>query len=110
MKEYIEQRILPRIQGDGGWLDLLSEEGDVLTVQLQGECSKCHVADRCMDWIRSEIKRDLGRDVTIRYRRKKTFSGMSSNHDGRKKEPWHLFRLCAAACVPKSTPIFGSTG
>lgn len=73
MKEYIEQRILPRIQGDGGWLDLLREEGDVLTVKLQGECSKCHVADRCMDWVRAEIKRDLGRDVTIRYIRKKPF-------------------------------------
>ncbi len=73
MKEYIERAIMPRLQGDGGWLDVLSENDNVLQVQLQGECSKCNIADRCMDWICQEIKRDLGKDVTIKYRRKKPF-------------------------------------
>lgn len=73
MKEYIETVIAPRIRGDGGWLDILSIDGDCIKVRLQGECSKCNIAPRCMDWVRQEIKRDLGRDVRIEYQRKKPF-------------------------------------
>lgn len=73
MKEYIEQKIVPRLRGDGGWLDILSIEDNVVKVQLQGECSKCGIAARCMDWICGEIRRDLGRDVQIQFVRKKPF-------------------------------------
>lgn len=73
MKEYIENVIAPRIRGDGGWLDVLSIEGSHIKVQLQGECSKCNIAPRCMDWICQEIKRDLGCDVQIEFVRKKPF-------------------------------------
>lgn len=73
MKEYIEEKIIPRLQGDGGWLDIVSIEGNLIRVQLQGECSKCGIAQRCMDWIRQEILRDLGQDVRIEFVRKKPF-------------------------------------
>lgn len=73
MKEYLKNKIIPRLQGDGGWMDIVSQEGNVLAVQLQGECSKCHVADRCMRWVETEIARDLNKEISIQYRRKKPF-------------------------------------
>lgn len=73
MKNYIEQKIIPRLQGDGGWLDILSIEGNCIRVQLQGECSKCGIAQRCMDWIRQQIQQDLGQEVQIEFIRKKPF-------------------------------------
>lgn len=73
MKEYIEENIIPRLQGDGGWLDILAIDGNRIQVQLQGECSKCAIAQRCMDWICQQIQRDLGQNVKIEFLRKKPF-------------------------------------
>lgn len=73
MKDYIEQKIVPRLRGDGGWLDVLSIEDSIIKVRLQGECSKCAISPRCMDWICNEIKRNLDRDVKIQFVRKKPF-------------------------------------
>lgn len=73
MKEYIESVIIPRLRGDGGWLDVVSIEGSLIKVRLQGECSKCNIAPRCMDWICQQIKRDLGQEVRIEFIRKKPF-------------------------------------
>lgn len=72
-KAYIEQKIVPRIQGDGGWLEVVSAGDRSLRLRLQGECSKCAVASRCLDWIRQEIRRDLGRDVRLEYECRKPF-------------------------------------
>jgi len=73
MEEYINQVIAPKVQGDGGWIEYVSHQGDELKVLLQGECSKCFVADRCVSWIKSEILRDLGLNVNIIPVRKKPF-------------------------------------
>jgi len=73
VKTYLETKIVPRLQGDGGWLDVLDMQDDRLRVRLQGECSKCNMASRCMHWIEQEIQRDLGRSVTIEFTRKKPF-------------------------------------
>lgn len=73
MKTYLETVIAPRLQGDGGWLDVEAVDGDTARVQLQGECSKCNMAPRCMRWIEQELERDLGRRVTLIFRQKKPF-------------------------------------
>ena len=73
MEEYIKEIIAPKMQGDGGWIDFISYDNNELEVMLQGECSKCFVADRCMNWIKNEILRDLGREVKIVPVRKKPF-------------------------------------
>lgn len=72
-KNYIEQKIIPRIQGDGGWLEVVSAAGQTLHLRLQGECSKCVIAGRCLDWIREEILRDLELDIRLEYECKKPF-------------------------------------
>ncbi len=73
MKDYIENVIKPKLQGDGGWVEFVSLDGDKLTLIFRGECSKCLILDRCVKWIESEIKRDLGEAVTVNAVRKKPF-------------------------------------
>ena len=73
MKDYIEKIIKPKLQGDGGEIDFVSYENNVLTVLLQGECSKCLIVERCIAWIESEILRDLGESVNITAIKKKPF-------------------------------------
>lgn len=73
MKNYIENIIKPKLQGDGGEIDFISLEGGILTVLLQGECSKCLIVERCLAWIEGEILRDMGVSVKIVAQKKKPF-------------------------------------
>lgn len=73
MKEYIENTLAPRIQGDGGWVEFVSLEDGQLTLLFQGECSKCGILNRCTDWIAEKIRQDLGETVTVLPIRKKPF-------------------------------------
>lgn len=73
LRAFIEETIAPRVQGDGGWIDFKEADGNRVKVRLQGECSKCAIADRCMKWIGDEVKRNLDLDIEIEYERKKPF-------------------------------------
>lgn len=73
MKDYINTIIKPKLQGDGGEIDFVSYENGVLTVLLQGECSKCLIVDRCLSWIESEVFRDMGESVKVVAQKKKPF-------------------------------------
>lgn len=73
MKNYIENVIKPKIEGDGGEVEFDSFENGVLTLVFRGECSKCLILERCVKWIESEILRDSGETVRIRAIRKKPF-------------------------------------
>lgn len=73
METYINTYIRERLQGDGGEITFLSQEGDVVTVLLQGECSKCLILDRCLRWIETRIAADLGQQVTVRGIRKRPY-------------------------------------
>ena len=73
MEQYIREILAPRIQGDGGWVEFQSLEGDRLTLVFRGECSKCPILDRCKAWIEQKIKEDQGQTVTVVPVRKKPF-------------------------------------
>lgn len=73
VKSYVENILQPKIQGDGGWIEFVSLEDDVLTVIFRGECSKCLILHRCVQWIESEIKRDLNKTVKVNAIRKKPY-------------------------------------
>lgn len=73
MKDYINNIIKPKLQGDGGEIDFISYENGVLNVLLQGECSKCLIVDRCLRWIESEVMRDMGESVKVVAQKKKPF-------------------------------------
>lgn len=73
VKNYVENILQPKIQGDGGWIEFVSLEDDVLTVIFRGECSKCLILHRCTQWIESEIKRDLNKTVKVNAIRRKPY-------------------------------------
>ena len=73
IRDYIEKTLAPRIQGDGGWVEYVSLEGDQLTLVFRGECSKCEILDRCENWISAKIQEDLGQTVHVNAIRKKPF-------------------------------------
>ena len=49
MKEYIENVLAPKLQGDGGWVEFVSYENKKLTLIFRGECSKCLILNRCVE-------------------------------------------------------------
>ena len=73
MKDYVETVLGPRLQGDGGWVEFHSLEGDRLTLIFRGECSKCLILNRCTDCIEQKIQTDLGKKVNVIPVRKKPF-------------------------------------
>ncbi len=73
MKDYINTVIKPKLQGDGGEIDFVSYENGILTVLLQGECSKCLIVERCLSWIESEVMRDMNECVKVVAQKKKPF-------------------------------------
>ncbi len=73
IKSYVEAVLQPKLQGDGGWIEFVSCENDILTVVFRGECSKCLILHRCTEWIEGEIKGDLKKTVKINAIRKKPY-------------------------------------
>lgn len=74
IETYIKKIIRPRIQGDGGEVEFesLSEDG-TLTLIFRGECSKCLILNRCVDWIAEEVLKNTGKLVKIKAVRKKPY-------------------------------------
>lgn len=73
VQKYVEYVLSPKIQGDGGWIEYVSLDNNVLTVIFRGECSKCLILDRCVNWIEQQIKTDLNKTVTVNAIRKKPY-------------------------------------
>ena len=73
MQKYIREFLAPRLQGDGGWVEFVSEEGNQVNLIFRGECSKCLILSRCVDWMQQQIRQDCGREVRINAIRKKPY-------------------------------------
>ena len=41
INEMLDEKIRPYLASDGGWLDVLSLEGNTLTIRYQGACGSC---------------------------------------------------------------------
>ena len=74
IETYIKKIIRPTIQGDGGEVEFesLSEDG-TLTLIFRGECSKCLILNRCVDWIAEEVLKNTSKLVKIKAVRKKPY-------------------------------------
>lgn len=73
VKDYVENVLQPKLQGDGGWVEFVSLEGSELTLIFRGECSKCLILHRCVLWIEEQIKKDLNKNVKVNAIRKKPY-------------------------------------
>ena len=74
IETYIKKIIRPKIQGDGGEVEFesLSDDG-TLTLIFRGECSKCLILNRCVDWIAEEVLKNTNKLVKIKAVRKKPY-------------------------------------
>lgn len=74
IETYIKKIIRPKIQGDGGEVEYesLSDDG-TLTLIFRGECSKCLILNRCVDWIAEEVLKNTSKLVKIKAVRKKPY-------------------------------------
>lgn len=70
---YVENILQPKLQGDGGWVEYVGLEGEILTLIFRGECSKCLILHRCVAWIEEQIKLDLKKTVKVEAIRKKPY-------------------------------------
>lgn len=73
IKNYVENVLQPKLQGDGGWVEFVSFENGELTLVFRGECSKCLILHRCTEWIEQQIKSDLKKTVKVVAVRKKPY-------------------------------------
>lgn len=74
LKSFINDYIRERVQADGGEIKFLSFENSLLTVQVQAECSKCHLTDTCLkEWIIQKIKEKFNTEVNMKIIRKKPY-------------------------------------
>ncbi|MCM1543769.1 MAG: NifU family protein [Ruminococcus sp.] len=73
IQEYVEKTLAPKLQGDGGWIEFVSCENDVLTVIFRGECSKCLILHRCIAWIEEQVEKDLNMKIKVNGIRKKPY-------------------------------------
>lgn len=73
MKEYVENTLRPLLRGDGGELVFDVFDGEKVWVTLRGECSKCHIADRCLRWCEEKTLADTGRQVAFAALRQKPY-------------------------------------
>lgn len=73
VQKYIEDVLQPKIQGDGGWIEYVSLEGNELSVIFRGECSKCLILHRCVAWIEEQIKLYCKKNVKVNAIRKKPY-------------------------------------
>lgn len=73
VQNYVETVLQPKLQGDGGWVEFVALEGNELSLIFRGECSKCLILHRCVEWIEQQIKKDLNKNVKVNAIRKKPY-------------------------------------
>ena len=58
MKDYINNILSPLLQGDGGYIEFITENNNEITVLARGECSKCAKLPLCLEWCEKRIEKD----------------------------------------------------
>ena len=59
------ERARPRIQADGGDVQLVAVEGDFVRVRLSGHCTHCALAGQTLGGLRRELMAELGTPVRV---------------------------------------------
>ena len=70
IRQYFAEYIIPRIEGDGGFVEIVGITEDVIRLIFRGECAKCSMLGRSVDWIAETLLRDTGLSPSIEYDRR----------------------------------------
>lgn len=73
MKDYINSVLSPLLQGDGGYIEYIEENGDNIKVLARGECSKCGKLELCLRWCEERILAEKNKAVKLTAIRQKPF-------------------------------------
>ena len=65
IQDVLEREIRPRLQADGGDLDLVDIEGSRVIVGLRGMCVDCPSCDMTIKGIEERLKDVTGQDITV---------------------------------------------
>jgi len=65
IQDVLEREIRPRLQADGGDLDLVDIEGSKVIVGLRGMCVDCPSCDMTIKGIEERLKDVTGQDITV---------------------------------------------
>lgn len=66
VEELIEKRIRPALQQDGGDVELIDFDQDVVYVKLKGACEHCPSSDRTVrQFIEKELQKEIGLDIRV---------------------------------------------
>ena len=63
LKEFFDAEIVPCVRADGGWLELVREDGNTALLKARGECTRCVALERCLRWAESRVRQQLDRDM-----------------------------------------------
>jgi len=66
VNEIIESTIRPALQADGGDLDVVALDGNILKIKYQGACGCCpHAAMGTLNAIQGVLRRDYDKDIVV---------------------------------------------
>ena len=67
LNKIINENIRPALQGDGGDLEVISYEDNVLTIRYQGACGCCpHAAMGTLNFIESMLKQEFDPNISVK--------------------------------------------
>jgi len=65
IQDVMETEIRPRLQADGGDIELIDIDGNRVIVGLRAMCAGCHMAGLTVDAIQSKLREIVSPDITI---------------------------------------------
>lgn len=66
INEMLDEKIRPYLASDGGWLEVLSLEGNTLTIRYQGACGSCPSSlTGTLMGIESLVKQEIDPDIDV---------------------------------------------
>ena len=78
LKTFINEKIRPRIQADGGEIIFESLEGKDLTLVAMGGCANCSSQGHLKGWIAGEIKAALGQNLNVKIKQRSGYNPAKS--------------------------------
>ena len=69
IEEVLEKSVRPALQRDGGGLEVVSFEDNVLTIKYQGACGGCpHAAKGTLMFIQDVLQKEVDSSITVESR------------------------------------------
>jgi NifU-like protein len=65
IQEIIEKEVRPKLQADGGDIELIDIDGNKVIVALRGMCTGCLMSDLTINGVQNKLKELVGKEITV---------------------------------------------